>query len=97
MGGVTKAGVGGPQEECVGPPGPSPALTLQLGALVALVLAPGGADAPAAVLLLGEAWQGVAATLEGKGGMDRVTGRLAPPTFLLRLFPSLLTPQTPQF
>lgn len=35
---------------------------LQLGALVALALAPSGADAPAAVFLLGEAREGVAAT-----------------------------------
>lgn len=35
---------------------------LQLGALVALALAPGGADATAAVFLLGEAGEGVAAT-----------------------------------
>lgn len=39
----------------------APALTLQLGALMALALAPGGADAPAAVFLLGEAREGIAA------------------------------------
>lgn len=39
------------------------ALTLQLGALVALALAPSSADAPTAVFLLGEARKGVAATL----------------------------------
>lgn len=38
---------------------------LQLGALVALALAPGSTDAPAAVLLLCEAWEGIAATLRG--------------------------------
>lgn len=40
-------------------------LTLQLRALVAFALSPGGTDAPAAVFLLGEARQRVAATLEG--------------------------------
>lgn len=53
------------------------ALTLQLRALMALALAPGGADAPAAVFLLGEAGQGIAAALGEVG--TRVTGRPAPP------------------
>ena len=51
--------------------------TLQLGALVALALAPSGADAPAAVFLLGEAREGVAATL-GRGAWTGVTGCPAP-------------------
>lgn len=57
----------------------SPALTLQLGALVALALAPGGTDAPAAVLLLGEAWQGIAAALGG-GGWTESQGAQPPPS-----------------
>lgn len=53
------------------------ALTLQLRTLMALALAPGGADAPAAVFLLGEAREGIAAAL-GEVGTE-VTGRPAPP------------------
>lgn len=94
MGAFQKLG-GGEQEECAWVPCLSQALTLQLGALVALALAPGGTDAPAAVLLLGEAWEGVAATL-GES-MDRVTAPSPHPASLLWLFSSLLTPQTPQF
>lgn len=53
---------GGAGYRLQGCPG-APALTLQLGTLVAFALAPGGADAPATVLLLGEAGERVAATL----------------------------------
>lgn len=53
------------------------ALTLQLGALVALALAPSSADAPTAVFLLGEAGKGVAATL-GRRAWTGVTGCPAP-------------------
>ena len=53
------------------------ALTLQLGALVALALAPGSADASTAVFLLGEAREGIAATLE-RGVWAGVTGCPAP-------------------
>lgn len=53
------------------------ALTLQLGALVALALAPGSADASTAVFLLGEAREGIAATLE-RGVWAGVIGCPAP-------------------
>lgn len=42
-------------------------LTLELWALVTLALSPGSTDTPAAIFLLGEARQGVAATLEEYG------------------------------
>lgn len=61
------------------------ALTLQLGTFVALALAPSSADAPTAVLLLGEAGQGVAATL----GERWQRGHRAPLPLLGALFPSL--------
>lgn len=55
---------------------------------MALALAPGSADAPTAVLLLGKARQGVAATL-GEGGRG-VTKCQTP-------LPSVLRPSSPAF
>lgn len=64
----------------------SQALTLKLWALVALALSPGSTDAPTAIFLLGEARQGVAATLEE--GMWRGIRASLPflPPFLKPLF-----------
>lgn len=50
---------------------------LQLGALVALALAPGGTDAPTAVLLFGEARERIAATrLLGQCVLEATAQRL---------------------
>lgn len=67
---------------------PCSSLTLQLGALMALALAPGGADAPAAVFLLGEAREGIAAAL-GEVGMRGSQSAQPHLAFLLGPFPPL--------
>lgn len=72
----------------------APALTLQLGALMALALAPGGADAPAAVFLLGEAREGIAAAL-GRVGMRGSQSAQPHLAFLLGPFSSPVSPRTP--
>lgn len=67
----------------------SQALTLKLWALVTLALSPGSADAAAAIFLLGEARQRVAATLkEGMWrGITECLGPTCPPPEASFLFP----------